>query len=88
MLATMLRLTQNEEDQLIRLMSDTRCPAHFACLRKEPYELCDAKSIDSDSFLECLDEDGRSCSQSLSYALGEALCKCPIRVYLMRHFGI
>jgi hypothetical protein len=88
MLATTLRLTQNEEDQLIRLMSNTRCTAHYACLSKEPHELCDAKSIDSDSFLECLDEDGRWCRQSLSYALGEALCKCPIRVYLKRHFGI
>jgi hypothetical protein len=88
MLATTLRLTQNEEDQIIRLMRHTSCPTHFSCLSKPPHELCDAQPIYSGNFLECLEKNGSSCCQSLDDRSAEVLCKCPMRIYLNRHFGI
>ncbi|MHC4474944.1 MAG: hypothetical protein ACYTEL_04825 [Planctomycetota bacterium] len=88
MLATVLRLTQREEEQVIRLMGSTNCPSHFNCLSKQPYELCRVEPTESDIFVKCLDPNGNSCCQSPSKGAVELLCKCPMRVYLNRHFGI
>jgi hypothetical protein len=88
MLATELRLTQTEENQVIRLMKHTHCPTDHSCLRKSPDEICKAQPIASGCFLECLEKNGGSCCRALNERATQVLCECPMRVYLNRRFGI
>lgn len=87
MLATTLGLTQDEENTIIKLMRTTSCPSGFACLAQEKECLCRMKLLGECHFGQCLDTDGPLCKFSLSFGHG-LLCKCSIRLYLARTFGI
>lgn len=90
MLAATLRLTQEQEEDIIKLMSQTNCPANHHCLSERPEELCRVRSMRTSHYThlgECLDADGAKCKFSLSWGNG-LLCRCGLRLYLAERFDI
>jgi hypothetical protein len=70
-------------DKVEELIGGLSCPKNFRCCESESQQLCKAKDIGMESFLECLEKNPLSCSFSLSYA-DSYYCRCPLRVYLAK----
>ncbi len=67
-------------EEIIGAMS---CPKDFKCCESDLANVCKAKDIGIESFLECLEEDPRCCKFALSF--GDAyLCQCPLRIYIAK----
>lgn len=61
------------------------CPKDFVCYYSGFNNLCNAKDIGIESFVECL-EKKKECKFSFRFAL-LYLCKCPLRVYISKKIG-
>jgi len=72
-----------EEDKQIirRFMADVDCQKGFSCLSAGPQNLCKARDIGSDLYLECLEDVPEKCSFSMPFG-DTNFCKCAIRIYL------
>ena len=68
------------------LMGGINCPKEFSCCQSDFDNLCKARDIGMQSYLECLEENPRDCTFSLGYA-DSYYCKCPLRRYIAKHMG-
>lgn len=59
------------------------CPKDFQCCESDFANVCRAKDIGIESFLECLQENPQLCRFALSFGYGY-LCQCPLRVYIAK----
>jgi len=76
-----------EEKQIVRrFMNEMNCPKGFSCLSGGPKDLCKARDIGSDIYVECLDALPQACSFAMPFGKTN-FCKCPIRIYLARRPG-
>ena len=60
-----------------------QCTRNFKCVESGFEDLCQAKYIGVDNYLECQDEDPWECSFVLSFGSGH-FCQCPLREYLCK----
>jgi len=58
------------------------CPKAFQCLGDDGP--CQAKDLGLENCVECLYEQPRGCTFSLSFGHGY-LCRCPMRIYLAQN---
>jgi hypothetical protein len=68
------------------LLGQLDCPKGFPCVESDFTELCKARDIGLESFLECREAEPNSCPFSLAFGEGH-FCKCPLRHYLARGLG-
>lgn len=64
------------------IIKGVECPKDFICYYSGFNNLCNAKDIGIESFVECL-EKKKECKFSFRFAL-IYLCKCPLRVYIAK----
>lgn len=69
--------------KLEAIIGGVSCPKDFKCCESAFQQLCKAKDIGMESFLECLEDNPLNCTFSLSYA-DSYYCRCPLRVYLAK----
>ena len=67
-------------EQIIRGM---KCQKNFTCYKSRFTELCEAKDIGMQTFIECLDESSLGCNFSLPFG-SKYFCKCPLRIYVSK----
>ena len=75
-----------EEDQrkkIEEIINHFKCPKDFKCYKSHFNALCKAKDIGLETFLECLEENPRSCPVSLPFG-NTFFCSCPLRVYIAK----
>ena len=65
------------------LMKEFHCAKNFKCLEFKFDEMCKAKDIGQEDYLECLDPNAEQCEYSLSFAHGY-LCQCSIRLHIKK----
>lgn len=66
-----------------KIIAGMSCPKDFKCCRSNLSQLCKAKDVGLESFLECLEENPRDCEFSISYGY-TYYCRCPVRVYIAK----
>ena len=71
------------EKGIAEIIGGLQCPKDFKCYRSGFENLCKAKDLGLDSFLECLDESPRHCPFAFSFGR-VFFCKCPLRVYISK----
>jgi hypothetical protein len=60
-----------------------QCTRNFKCAESGFKDLCQAKYIGVDNYLECQDDNPGECSFVLFFG-SDKLCQCPLRVYLSK----
>ena len=69
--------------KITEIIGEMHCPEDFSCAESGFTELCKAKDIGLESFLECLEPDPSHCKFALAF--GHAYyCRCPLRVYISK----
>ncbi len=70
-------------ERIDKIREQMQCPRSFRCIDQG---LCKAKDILMDNYLECLEPKPVACK--FAHSFGEVyLCRCPLRVYLMKTLG-
>lgn len=75
-----------EEDykrKIEEIIGSMQCQADFKCYKSELEDVCKAKDIGLKECLDCLEDAPLNCKFSLPF--GQAyLCRCPLRVYIVK----
>ena len=77
-------MKQEVRKKIQEIMGEMVCPANFKCAEPGFEELCKAKDVGVDDFLECLEPDTEHCTFVLPFAHGY-LCQCPLRLYIKKN---
>lgn len=72
--------------EIEEIVNEFKCPREVLCCKSDFKVLCKANDIGLETFLECLEEDPRSCPASLRFGDGYS-CQCPLRVYIYKKLG-
>jgi hypothetical protein len=67
--------------EIERIIGQMQCSKDFQCYESGFENLCKARDIGLDTFLECLEEPPQKCLFTISHG-GAYYCKCPLRVYI------
>ena len=62
------------------------CPEGCKCHKRTFADLCKARDIGLDTFVECMEDSPSECTESISYG-DISFCSCPPRVYIVKIFG-
>ncbi len=79
-------MKQQVDSKLKRIMDKMTCPQDFICEKSGFENLCKANYIEHNKCVECLDENPKGCSFSLTFG-DTFLCKCPVRVHIAKEFN-
>jgi hypothetical protein len=63
------------------------CSMDFRCYKSDFKDICKAKDIGLQSYILCLDKNPQKCNFSIFF-FDENLCKCPMRIYLLKELNI
>ena len=77
-------MKQDNSGQIEKIINEMECPKDFTCYKSGFNNLCRAKDIGLESFIECLEENPNGCTFSLSFGYSH-LCTCPLRIYILRN---
>ena len=73
----------NRKPQIEEIIGGMKCPRDFKCYESGFKDLCKAEDIGLESFLKCLEENPLECTFAFSFGYSH-LCKCPLRVYIIK----
>lgn len=76
-------MTDDERQQIEEIIGSMACPKGFRCAESGFKNLCKARDIGVESYLDCLDEGRSLCKFALPFA-DIYLCQCPLRVFLAK----
>jgi len=75
---------QDNKKQVEEIIGHMECPKDFRCYKSGYENLCKARDIGIESFLECLEEDPEGCTFSFAFFGYSYFCQCPLRVYIAK----
>jgi hypothetical protein len=64
----------------------TECRENCKCKTQDIKNLCKARDIGLDTFVECLEKNSFECSDAIPYG-HTTFCSCPLRVYIAKKLG-
>jgi hypothetical protein len=75
----------NEMDKraVDEMKANVQCGKDFQCLENDFENLCKARDMGLEGYVECIDDEGLGCHFSLPFG-NSFFCSCPIRVYLIK----
>ena len=76
-------MDEGYKKEIEKIIGGMKCPKDFKCCKPGFDVVCKAKDIGLETFLECLEEDPRSCQFSVPFGEGY-FCQCPLRVYIAK----
>ena len=82
----MIALASKQKKEIEGIISQIQCPKGFRCYKSGFGELCQAKDIGLQSFVECLEEAAQTCPFAVPFA-SRYLCRCPLRIYVAKKLG-
>jgi len=71
------------EKGIAEIVGELQCPKDFKCYRSGFKNLCKAKDLGMNTFLQCLEESPRNCPFAFDFG-STYFCKCPLRVYIAK----
>ena len=79
-------MEQDHMRQIEEFIGGMKCPKDFRCYKSGLENLCKAKDIGLETYLECLEENPQECEFSLSFGYSY-FCRCRLRVYIAKRLG-
>ena len=77
-------MTDDIDIEIEEIIGKMKCPNNFRCYKSGFKELCRARDIGIENYLECLENDPQDCQFSIVYGI-YYFCKCPLRYYLAQN---
>ena len=74
-------MEEKVRETIEEIMGELECPKQFKCAEAGFDELCKARRIGLDSYLECLESDPTQCRFATPFH-DTYLCQCPVRGYV------
>ncbi|MHC4196132.1 MAG: hypothetical protein ACYSYU_10205 [Planctomycetota bacterium] len=81
-----MELAEEQKSKIEEICREMSCPNDFQCYQSGFSELCKARDIGMETFIECLEEKPEKKVFSLSFG-DKYFCKCPLRVYIAKEFN-
>jgi hypothetical protein len=82
-----MEISNEHRTEIEEIMERMECPTHFKCYRSGFENICTVKTVVPGKLIECLDENGKSCTFGLHYG-SAILCQCPLRNYVAKNLGV
>ncbi len=76
-------MEQDHEKELREAAGDLECPKDFKCCTEGLENLCKAREIGLELYLECLEENAFACPFSVHFG-DSYYCECPLRIYIAK----
>jgi hypothetical protein len=76
-------MKDDTKKQIEKIIGEMKCPKGFRCYESKFDNLCRARDIGIESYLECLEKAPKLCAFSFSFGLFH-LCQCPLRIYISK----
>jgi hypothetical protein len=70
--------------EIAEFINGLECSKNLNCYRSGLENLCKARDIGLEQFLECLEENGHNCPFSIPFGKEGYFCKCTPRIYLAK----
>jgi len=84
---TFKKLTKEQVERIEKIISEIKCDLDFRCCKSRFKDICEAKNIGMEDFIDCNDKTPTRCRYAMSF--GDAyFCHCPLRNYLAREIGV
>lgn len=77
-------MDKDSKKQIEKIIGGIECPKDFKCYNSGFKNLCRAKDIGIESFLECLEKKPLECKFAFPFGLSY-LCQCPLRIYISKN---
>ena len=77
---------QKIHEDIENIMRGMECAKGFKCYELGFHNLCHAKDIGMESFVECLESRTKECKFSFPFGHSH-LCKCPLRIYVKKNLN-
>ena len=75
---------QKIHEDIANIMRGMECAKGFPCYKSGFNNLCHAKDLGLESFIECLEKRTKECKFSLPFGMTR-LCQCPLRIYVEKN---
>jgi hypothetical protein len=72
---------KEQDKRMEELIAGMHCPKGFKCIDSSSDDLCRARDVGLENYLECLENNPYTCKFTLRFG-DEYFCHCPLRVYL------
>ena len=69
--------------QIEKIRAGMDCPKGFICCESGFVDMCKAKDLGLEDYVDCLADAPGGCRFSLPFGAGH-LCQCPLRVYVAK----
>lgn len=76
-------MKEEDRKKIDEIMGVMKCPQKFKCTETGFHQLCKARDLGLDKYVECLEENPPACSFALPFGSGH-FCKCSLRVHLAK----
>jgi len=76
-------MEQDHKRQIEKILDEMKCRKGITCYKSGLENICKAKDIGLDSFLECPEKNPQECKFSLPFGYSY-LCTCPLGLYIAK----
>ena len=77
-------MNDEQSAQFFELLDGVACGHGHRCAHDDLADVCRARDLGLENYVDCLSESPRDCEYSLSLGHGH-LCRCPARIFLAKH---
>ena len=74
---------EKHKEEIEKIIDRIECTKDFKCYKSGFENLCKARDIGVEGYLECLEKDAKDCIFAVPFGYG-FLCKCPLRIYIAK----
>ncbi|MCP4676683.1 MAG: hypothetical protein GY854_14465 [Deltaproteobacteria bacterium] len=76
-------MEDEDKKKIEEIIGGMQCSKNFKCAENGFKNLCCARDIGIESYLDCLEKEIFTCQFALDFGEGR-LCQCPLRVFLAK----
>ncbi|HUU49944.1 MAG TPA: hypothetical protein VMW81_03165 [Nitrospinota bacterium] len=81
------KLQKEQKRRIEKIIARMECPKDFICYKSGFENLCEARDVGLESFLECLEKNPWECTFSISFGTAY-YCRCPLRFYIIKELKV
>ena len=84
-----MQITEKHQKEIENIMEDIECPKDFICYQSGFEQLCQAQDIGLEEYVDCSGDPTSTLLCPFSLSFGDRyMCRCPVRIYLVKKLKI
>ena len=78
-------ITREHKHKIKNIIKQINCPKNFECYESQFENVCEVGIVGDFDRIECIEEEAKTCKYGSPIGHG-AMCQCPLRYYIAKHF--